>query len=357
VSHPRRLLILCLALGSLASCSARSRPAGLPPSYDRLTAPVAIEEAQAELAAGETELAFERLMIVSEVKGLPAETRNVLEASIDVAAEAWIAELTEEGDRHALKYLYELDLRRPLAVKSGIHAAQLYMVDGYRLKAFQLIKKIDEKYPFHHMRDEAGTIVARVGFAFAEDTRRYGFLYLFKYSSLAPEVLEYLTLNHVQHAESDKAFFTLAEVYEKGERWQLAIERHGDLVLYRPSSVYVPDSKARIPHLRLSGLTSPEYDRKELMRSREELEAWLATYAGHEAEEAVQLDLLDCMRRLADNDLSIARFYRRVKNAYGAEYHARRAVEEAQDGRDDDQTEEARELLEKILAESTEAGG
>jgi hypothetical protein len=356
VSYARRLFVLCLALGFVA-CAGRTKPAGLPPKYDILTAPGAVDQALTELQEGQTELAFERLHLASDVRGLPAETRNQIEANLDLAAEAWIKELDAEGDRHALKYLYDLDLRRPIAVQSGVLSAQHYLSAGYRLKAYQLIKKIDEKYPFHHMRDEAGTVVAEAGFSFAADNSRYGLFYLFKHKNQAPELLEYLTLNHVAHELSDDAFYKLAQIYEENKRWQLAIERQGDLVLYSPGSPFVPASKARIPHLRLAGLSSPEYDRRELLRARDELDSWLSQYAGHEAEAQVRLDLLDCMRRLADNDLSIARFYRRVKNAYGAEYHARRAIEEAQDGHDDNQQTEARELLESILTEGEEAGG
>ena len=84
----------------------------------------------------------------------------------------------------------------------------------------------------------------------------------------------------------------------------------------------------------------------------EELETWLATSTpGAENEQDVRLDLTDCMQRLADSDLTIARFYRRVDNLAGAEYHARRAIEQARDGLDGPQLEEAEKLLGTIMAE------
>ena len=99
------------------------------------------------------------------------------------------------------------------------------------------------------------------------------------------------------------------------------------------------------------GLTSPEYDRTELTKTRAELEAWLANHPRHDLVTEVRSDLTDCVQRLADSDLSVARFYRRVNNPTGAEYHARRALEEAMDGTDEEQRAEATELLREILAE------
>ena len=64
-----------------------------------------------------------------------------------------------------------------------------------------------------------------------------------------------------------------------------------------------------------------------------------------------RIDLADTLQRLADSDLSIARFYRKVESQAGFEFHARRALETARDAGNSEQVEEA----EALLAEAIEA--
>ena len=97
--------------------------------------------------------------------------------------------------------------------------------------------------------------------------------------------------------------------------------------------------------LRLQALASPEYDRNELQRARGELEGWLERHAGHPLQQDVERDLTDCVQRLADSDLSIARFYKKVKNPQGAIFHARRALVEARSVGNEGQADEASAML------------
>jgi hypothetical protein len=113
-----------------------------------------------------------------------------------------------------------------------------------------------------------------------------------------------------------------------------------------------------VPHLRLAGIGSPEYDRNELVQARKELEAWLERYAGSDAgrdlERPVRIDLTDCLRRLADSDLGIARFYDRVENDFGTAYHAGRAREEARAAADAKRQARAEALLARVAGASDE---
>jgi hypothetical protein len=100
--------------------------------------------------------------------------------------------------------------------------------------------------------------------------------------------------------------------------------------------------------MRLLVLTSPEYDRRELVRARSELELWIAkhaTTAPAELTEHVRLDLADCLGRLIDNDLVVARFYQRIDKDFGARYHAERAREVAQRAGDEGALERVEDLL------------
>jgi outer membrane protein assembly factor BamD (BamD/ComL family) len=255
----------------------------------------------------------------------------------------------ETGERPGrMADLLDLDLPRRLAVRAGIRGAELYYARGSRLKAFRLLQRVDRMYPHHHERARAGALLADIGFSFADDKSRY--MLFFTHEGHATEVLEYLVLNYPTEPRGDQAYARLAQIYEGDRLWRIAIDKHQDLVLWYPDSPLATPSKARIPHLRLTSLGSPEFDRDSLEIARGELEAWLDEFSGHELERDVRLDLTDCMRRLADSDLTIARFYRKVDNLAGAEWHARRAVTEARDGLDPDQLEEAQALLDDVQA-------
>ena len=66
-----------------------------------------------------------------------------------------------------------------------------------------------------------------------------------------------------------------------------------------------------------------------LLKARFELEEWLRGHAGDSLEERVRLDYTDCLLRLIENDLSVARFYRRIDKQQGARLHAERALADA----------------------------
>jgi outer membrane protein assembly factor BamD (BamD/ComL family) len=325
----------------------------VPKEYAPEQAGAAMEEARGELEQGDLLHAFFRSRSAARSKGLSPEDKLASQALFDRATEAWIDAHSATGsDPDLLEELLELDVSTPLAVRAGVNAARLYYEEKERMKAFRLLKRVDRKFPHHQERLAAGGLLASIGFSFAEDTRRYGLI--FHYKDNAPQVLEYLVLEYPTQAECDRAYFVLAKLYEEEKEWDLAIERLEDLVLWHSESPLVVESRARIPHLRLTALRSPEYDRGLLVKAREETEDWLARFPDQGAPEAmtelVRADHVDAIRRLADNDLVVARFYKRVDNASGAELHARRAVEEAHSGGEAKQIAEAQALLENILA-------
>ena len=322
----RPITILLIATLSLASCSVLS-------SDRKIAADQVAEEltaARADLSAGDSKSALERARVASNVAGLSNATRGEVQRVLERAAIQRIQDLSLPGSNpRELKAMLKLDLPRQIAVQAGVRGARLYYEQDKRQKAFQLIETVDERYPNHSARREAGALLADVGLSYASDPGRYWLF--FRYRSLAPAVLKYLVDNYPSEPRCDDAYWALAELYEDRGLWDLAIENHEDLILWRPDSPLVRASQARIPHLRLRGLASPEYDRDELQRARGELETWLGTHPDDELEESVRRDLADCIQRLADNDLSIARFYARVDNAVGARQHALRALDEARE--------------------------
>lgn len=337
-----RLVLLPALLAATACSSSRY---GLPSSYAADEVPAAIEASRADLEAGESGRALERMLTAQETPELSPARRQEIQNVVERAAADLIAELDDPG---ALRDLTEVDLPRTLAVEAGIRAARLLLDDGERMKSFRQVRRLDAKFPQHHERNAAGAILAEAGFSLAEDGGRYGLFYLFRYRSLAPQVLEYLVLNYPSDPHGARALWTLADLYEADRQWDLAIAKLQNLILWFPVSEHAVAAEARIPHLRLCAILSPEHDRHGLLTARDELERWLADHPGHPLEADVRLDLTDAEQRLADNDLIVARFYRTVKNRAGAEYHARRAVEEARAGGDADQIAEAEELLEVV---------
>ena len=343
------------ALLLLGACKALTRPEGVPAELEVGQVPLELEVARDELQVGRVHEAFFRTKAAREAEDLPADLRVEAESLFERATIALI-ELHSgpEGDSEVLEELLGFEgVRVPLAVRAGVRAARLlYDRDAERSDAFRLIKKVDEKFPHHQERVAAGDLLAEIGFSFAQDDRRYGFF--FKYRDHATPVLEYLVLNYPNQEQCDRAYFTLAQLYEQSKLWSLAINRHEDLVLWHPTSPLVTAARARIPHLRLQSQASPEYDRHEIELALEESEVWLSRFSDPELEESVKASRLDALQRLADNDLIVAQFYLRVGNRSGAERHARRAVDTARTGGVEPQIRETEQLLARIVAELPE---
>ncbi|MFT4539673.1 MAG: tetratricopeptide (TPR) repeat protein [Planctomycetota bacterium] len=342
--------ITALALLLTAACS--SLPPGVPSRYEPSEIPGALIEIDQELEASQHNVALARARIASETKGLSPEQRRDVQRRLERAALSRIEELASgEGDAGALEEIFELELPRQLSVSAGMRSAEILFREGERMESYRMIRRVDLKYPQHQERPQAGALLFAIGMDFEQDESSY-FLF-FDYRDHAPEVFEYLVLNYPSESRCDQAYWILANMYEEDERWELAIERHEDLLLWYSGSPYVPQSRARIPGLRLSSLASPEYDRGQLTIALAELDRWLSDFQSlTETEPAltniVHRDRLDTLQRLADNDIAVSHFYHRVDNGKGALYHARRAGEEARGGGSLDQIDEAQRWLARV---------
>lgn len=351
-----------LALLLLLCCSCQTMRRMLPggaeyPDKVKVEAvPEALARAQQAFDGGDTKNAVGWARAASRAEGLPTIERNRVQSFLEEAASARIAELSGDGaNPKELVKLYELELPRQLAVSAAVRAAQLYVEQGKRVKAFKLLQRVDQRYPLHHERYAAATLLVEMGLELADDDSK--FLWFYNRRDDGIMVLEYLVLNAPWEPRCDEAYFKLGQLYEEDHDWELAVERHENLILYHPDSRLRPYSQGLIPHLRLMSIDSPEYDRNELVDARAELEAWLARYAGTadaELERQVRIDLTDDLRRLADSDLGIARFYRRVKNGYGQNLHAERALDEALLAGDEERAKSARALIAAVVLPSPE---
>jgi hypothetical protein len=309
-------------------------------------APEAIERSERELAEGKTELALRRARDARAVRGLSPELRDRLELLIERIAAALIEQQRADADGASrLAELVDAGLPKQLSVAAGIRAARIRMDLDQPFKAYRLLRKLEEKFPRHHGRAEAGAILAEAGLKLADDP--WSFLF-FNAQDDGLEILEYLVLTYPSERRCDEAFAKLAQVYEQRKQYGLAIQRHEELLFSHGGSPLASASQARIPHLRLLGLESPEYDRTELLRARRELEAWLTRRTGDAEEAEVRLDYADCLQRLVQSDMGIARYYRRIDRPYGARYHAERALRLALDTGDERLTRDARKLLASI---------
>lgn len=349
--RPALAIGLVLALGS---CSLGAKDWDVPERYQAAEVPAAMERAREELVTPEsTEGAVKRMAVAVETSGLTPSIRLEAQRLFERSVEQRIAELVAEGDEPAkLRDLSELEVARRIAVSAGMASAYAWRDKGERVKCFRQIRSLDERFPLHSMRQKAGQLLAEVGLDLATDRGRYALF--FRYSALAPQVLEYLITEYPSDPSGPQAIETLAELYERSGELELALLRHEDLLLYFPSDPRVPSSQAAIPRLRLAQLKSPEYDRKQMTRARLEIEDWLSDYPEHPLQPDVRLLLADCLGRLADNDLVVARFYRRVGNAYGAEYHARRALDIAREAGDETQIDEATQALQVAVEMAAE---
>lgn len=348
---------------ALSACSTLNAPFGSLAGYSKPETPeqadAILAAAEKEFAAGRTEDALDLVVIAREATGLPTETRVQIETAVERYAERRIQELSVPGSEpEDLADLVQLNLPRQLAVRAGVTSAALMLQQNEPYAAYAQIKEIDKKFPNHYERVRAGEILYDAGMELADDD--WSFLGMFAARDDGIEILEYLWVNYPKVQNCDRVFAKLALLYEEDEDWRLARERCEDLLLYHSTSPLAPWAEARIPHVRLAGLASPEYDRKELVRARRELETWIQRYANQptdppDLERDVRLDYADCLARLVTSDLGIARFYQRVDEPVGARFHAERALEEARTCGDEELVRQATATLAGILPPTTGA--
>lgn len=351
-----RILLLLLWAPLIGAC----RSTGLPRSGEvpgELTpseVPAAIEAAEKALAEGRDALALEWMFVASEVQGLAPAQRERIQDLLERAADRRLRALERtEGGVAELELLAKAQLPRHIAVSAGMKAARLHLAAGEYDEAIDLVRDLDERFPQHHERAAAGEILIEAALALSHDDSGFWIFHAARDAALS--ALEYATVHLPSDPRGAEAYWRLSEMYEEDGELQLAIERLEDLVLYFPEHPLRATAQARIPHLRLMAVSSPEYDRGALLRARAELETWLERYPGHALRGEVEVDLADCLTRLAVSDLTIARFYTRVHNRFGARLHATRAREEARLAGDEAHLEEADALLAALPEQERDA--
>jgi len=338
-SIPAVAAALCLLL--LGACSSTGGLFG-PEALDPEEVPGALAEANSALARDDAQEAVEILVPASRAVGLSPELRDRVQVDLEKSAQRRIEQLSApDSDPDDMAALVELELPRQIAVQAGLAAARRYVEVGEPMDAYDILKSLDSKFPLHHERVASGNLMADIGLSLKDDEPTlFGWWDTLGESQ---EVLEYVILKTPWARRCDEAYMALSVLYEDDQDWQLAIERAEGLVLNHPGSPLAITSQARVPELRLRMLASPEYDRQELDRARQELQEWLVTHGTSELEPKVRLQLADCLVRLCESDLGISRFYDTVGNAFGAQRHARRAIEEARDAGDTERLQRAEE--------------
>ncbi|QDV06303.1 hypothetical protein Poly30_18120 [Planctomycetes bacterium Poly30] len=344
---PSIRLLLLTALLVLAATGCQSGPIGGAKALDLDEVPPALEAATGVnlTASDDRDLAKTVGSMLSVLKTPKIETdqRATAQSILEVGAEELAARSQNAED---LEDLALSDLPSRISVPAGLRGARLLFEDDERSDAYRLIQRVDQRYPSHALRDEAGDLLWEIGESYANDKRRR--LFLFPYSNRAPGVFEYLATEYPTHEKSDDALVKLAQIYTKDRLFDVAIEKHRELVLWSPGSPYRIKSEAEIPRLRLADLDGPAYDRDAMLLALSELEAWIASYGNHELRGEVDRTLVDCLQRLADNDLIVARFYSTVKSPEGARQHAVRALEFGKRAGNPEQQEEIRTFLASI---------
>lgn len=341
--------LLALWLVCLASCS--SLPHWMPGSTRHAPARVsaadydrAMSEARAGMAEGAYDRALDWTLATRETEGLTPAQREESRLLMDEAAKKRIEQLDVPGtDPDDLADIAGYDLPRQIAVDAGLRAARRYVEQGEAHDGFLVLKKLDTKFPMHHERQASGDLMVEMGLALKDDDD--GFFGLFETVDEAQEILEYAVLNAPWARRGDEAYAALCAIYRKERRFDLAIERAGQLVLNHPDSPLRARHQLLIPELRLESLLSPEYDRQALTQARTELVDWLQSYPADPMVAQAKADLVDCNVRLYESDMLVSRFYARVDSAWGARFHALRALDEAKEAGDSVRQREAEAWL------------
>lgn len=293
-------------------------------TIERANAAEHLDLAEQDLAAGKAGRALERLEEIHAVENLDPDQRRREERLVDAAAEAHLASLASADDpAEEYEDLFRSDLPERVRARAGVLAAEQLLREGSRIRAYRMVKKVDEALPTHPERVTAGDIVARAGLSLIRDDRRYNLL--FHYRPRGRQALEYLVLNYPLDPHAPEAYYELSRSYEEARELDLAVERTEDLLLYHPDCPYAAAAAARLPYLRLLRLGRDDYDRSELLRAESELAQWLARHSGHELEGWARELLTEARLRIVRSDLSLARFYEKTATPAGIRLHAERA--------------------------------
>ncbi len=342
----RLALLVFLASG----CATRyiQRSPDVPSSIGLERVPEAIEKAEAALLENKPQVALDWMRIASVLKGMPGDQRSKVQRLLEISADRFIKTVSDSNESaEILAEVLDLDLPRQIAVTGAIAGAQKYMDRKAYQEAVLLIQRIDRRFPSHHLRPEAGRMLLEAGLTMT--SMKGGWLDAHRDHGIA--ALEYVSINYPTTIGGELALQELGRLYEEDQRWELAISRHEELTQNFPNSSLVEDSLARIPHLRLASIESPEYDRKAIINARVDLQRWLDDYAGHPATEQVKFDLRDALIRLSESDLVISDFHKTIKNNFGARFHAERALVEAKLAQDEKRIARAEQILKRLPAE------
>lgn len=322
-------LLLPLLLLLVTGCATTYTRHSFDQPFDRSTAEHHIDAAAAEYEAGELDVAIDRLVKLQNTPSIEPSLRKRAGQLLNDTCVRLIDELLAAGEPELLERVYALEMPPRLRVEAGIAAARAFLDEGERVQCFKTVRKVEREFPLHHLRLPAGDLLLEAGLSLAADDTTW-FLFFSPARDRALESLEFMVLNYPGHPGCDQALFALAQLYVDASWSQRAITNYSDLVAFYPNSPLAPEAQARIPLLRLEQMELPENDRTEVVRSRDEAQAWLERYPDHALAPAVRSVFDEAERRLVLNDLVVARFYLRIDEPFGAELHARRALEEAE---------------------------
>ena len=279
-------------------------------------------QAEEAIARGDIRVGVRELVALRKSSGLAPSLRERTERQlIEVGYEEVEA---YRDDPLALKRIFRSNYPERVRVRAGLFAADAYFRQDHPITAFEQLQWVDRTFPHHSERTLAGDILGRLGLHLIERKGRYSLI--FSYSAKGTRALEYLVLRYPLDSRCDEAYFALSRFYEEDREIDYALERVEDLLVYHPGSPYAVAAQARLPYLRLLRLGRNDYDRSELAIAETEIQNWLQEHAGHELEPWVRELSRACAERLADNDITLARYYERIGSRDGQRLHARRAL-------------------------------
>lgn len=347
----RLLLLLVLLAPSFASCRALGLSNSGPLRLE--TVPGYLADIDSSLEAGDALDALDRLERVNRTANIEPADRVRADRQLDVAMEAAVSGLHQGVyDSADLSDIFGLELPTRARARAGVEAAFDLASRDHPVAAYKMARKVEFALPAHPERQRAGDLLQDVGFEMVERDDNY--FWIFSYRQRGIEALEFLVSRYPFHPSCEEAYRKLSVAYERVDDLDRAIERLSDLLVYHPDTSFRGEAEARLATLRLKRIELDEYDRSELVRARDELAAWLDRFSDHPLREDVFDTLDDAHVRLAQSDMSLARYYARIDVARGVQLHATRAIDEAGRSRLERHAETVRTLVadaERLIAE------
>jgi tetratricopeptide (TPR) repeat protein len=228
------------------------------------------------------------------------------------------ASLAESEPRQALQLLASIDTDELPEAEVAEHRywrAVALHADGRSFKAFRSIEDFADEHRFSAWVPEVQDLELDIG---RDLIRREGGSFFRSNAARGTDVLRHFRQRYPTHRGGADALRLLGEREFGKKRYRTAAERFRQLLAEYPLSEWEPLASFRLAMCRFLVLQGSEYDQEAMLTARDELRGYLDLAPERpEFRSEAEAALATVERWLAEHQIVIANFYRRLGNDHG----------------------------------------